>query len=194
MSGLSREELEAHRGGTVPDLVGSEVRLLIVGINPGLWSAATRTHFAHPTNRFYPALYLAGITAWELDPVAGLAPRAEEHLTGRGVGITNVVARATARASELSREELAEGAERLRDRIGSWEPRVVAVAGLGAYRKAFGRRGADAGRQPDRLGDAELWAVPNPSGLNAHETTESLARWYRRPAEAAELDLDPPRW
>lgn len=191
---FTRAELEAHRGETVPDLVGEEVRLLVVGINPGLWTAATQTHFSHPTNRFYPALHLAGITRREIDAAAGMTAEQAAHLTGRGVAITNVVARATASASELSTGELRGGGERLRERVAEWGPAVVAVAGLGAYRTALGSRDAEAGRQPDRLEGAEVWAVPNPSGLNAHETTESLARWYRQPAEAAGIELDPPRW
>lgn len=192
--GFSREELEAHRDEHVDDLVGGDPDLMFVGINPGLWTAATRTHFAHPSNRFYPALYLAGITGWELEFVDGLTEEGRRHLLDRGIGFTNIVARATARASELSREELREGAERLVERIGELAPAVVAVAGVTAYRTAFGERGAENGRQDRDLGGSPLWVVPNPSGLNAHETRESLARWYREPAEAAGIPLDEPRW
>ncbi len=183
---FSRAELEAFRDATVPDLVGAvPPRLVFVGINPGLWTAATLTHFAHPSNRFYPALHRAGITDRELDRVAGLTPGDRVHLLERGVAITNLVPRATARASELSTEELRAGAVALRERLGTWRPRVVAIAGVTAYRTAFGVPRAQLGLQAIRLAGAELWLVPNPSGLNAHETTDSLAAAYAAAAVAA---------
>jgi double-stranded uracil-DNA glycosylase len=186
--GFSREELESFRDAIVPDLVGDRPpRLVFVGINPGLWTAATRTHFAHPGNRFYPALHRAGLTERELDRVAGLSEEDRRHLTGRGIAITNVVARATARASELTRQELREGGAALEERLERWRPAVVAIAGITAYRTAFGRSKAVLGRQPDPLAGAELWVVPNPSGLNAHETIDSLAEHYRQVAVAAGL-------
>jgi double-stranded uracil-DNA glycosylase len=183
--GFTREQLRSFQDATVPDLVGPEPRLVFVGINPGLWTAATQTHFAHPSNRFYPALFRAGITAWELDRVAGLSADDRRHLVERGVAITNLVARATARAAELSTEELRAGASSLVDRIADWRPAVVAVAGVTAYRTAFGRPRAQLGRQPDELGGAICWVVPNPSGLNAHETTDSLADRYLEAARVA---------
>jgi double-stranded uracil-DNA glycosylase len=184
--GFTREELAAYEGATVPDLVGdAPVRLVIVGINPGLWTAATRTHFAHPSNRFYPALYRAGVTTRELDRVAGLSDRDRCELTDRGIAITNVVPRATARASALSTGELRAGAEELVARLERWRPAVVAVLGVTTYRTAFRRPSAALGEQPERLAGARLWVAPNPSGLNAHETTDSLAAHYRRIGEAA---------
>lgn len=193
--GFTRDELEAHRGETVPDLIGDAApRLVFVGINPGLWTAATQTHFAYPGNRFYPALHLAGITARELEFVDGMPAADRQHLLDRGIAMTNVCARATAKASELSTTELREGGAALEQRLRDWEPDVVAIAGITAYRTAFRDRGAEAGRQDRELGGAPLWVVPNPSGLNAHETVESLARWYRQPAEEAGLPLHPPRW
>lgn len=183
--GFSRAELEAARELTVPDLIGPGVRLLFVGINPGLWTAATQTHFAHPGNRFYPALHEAGIIDREIDRSNGMSDADREHLVERGIGITNVVRRTTARASELSTDELRRGAEQLRATVREHAPRVVAIAGITAYRTAFRERDAVAGRQPDDLEGAELWIVPNPSGLNAHETTASLAAAYRAPAVAA---------
>ncbi len=184
--GFTREELERYRDTTVPDLYGDKrPKLVFVGINPGLWTAATQTHFAHPSNRFYPALHRAGITARELDRVAGLTDADREHLIARGVAITNLVARATPRASDLGDQELREGAEALQARLRRWQPAVVAVAGVTAYRTAFGRRKAQLGRQDERLAGAELWIVPNPSGLNAHETADSLAARYREVADAA---------
>lgn len=195
--GFTREELEAFRGREVDDLVGPGLRLLFVGINPGLWTAAVRTHFAHPTNRFYPALAAAGITDYEIDRVAGMTDVDRAHLLARGVGITNLVRRATARASELSREELWEGGERLLRFVADHRPTVVAIAGISAYRDAFGERGAALGRQPDTLdsairwSDATLWVVPNPSGLNAHETVATLAAAYAAPAAEAGVIAPP---
>lgn len=188
---FTREELEAFRGQEVPDLVGPDLKLLFVGINPGLWTAAVQTHFAHPTNRFYPALAAAGITGCEVDRVAGMSDADRAHLVARGVGITNLVSHATARASELSREELREGGERLLRFVAEHRPAVVAIAGISAYRDAFGERGAVLGRQPETLESASrwsgaaLWVVPNPSGLNAHETVATLAAAYAAPAAEA---------
>lgn len=183
---FTREELQAFRDAEVPDLVGEHPpRLVFVGINPGLWTAATQTHFAHPSNRFYPALKVAGITDRQLDRVAGLSEDDRAELVDRGIAITNVVRRATAKASELTADELRAGAVELEQRLAAWKPNVVAVAGITAYRVATGRPKARLGRQDATLGGAELWVVPNPSGLNAHETVDSLARWYRQVAEAA---------
>ncbi len=183
---FTRAELETFRGATVPDLVGTTPpRLVFVGINPGLWTAATGTHFAHPSNRFYPALHRAGITERELDRVTGLTADDRAYLLARGVAITNLVPRATARASELTAAELRSGAAVLVERLRAWRPGVVAVAGVTAYRTAFGLPRAQLGRQPTRLAGAELWLVPNPSGLNAHETTDSLAAAYAEVAVAA---------
>jgi double-stranded uracil-DNA glycosylase len=185
---FTREQLDGYRGATVPDLVGDEPpRLVFVGINPGLWTAATGTHFAHPGNRFYPALHRAGITDRPFDRVGGLSEDDRCRLTRRGIAITNLVPRATAKASELSREELRAGGEALVARLEAWRPAVVAVAGVTAYRTAFGRPQARLGRQDGRLAGAELWVVPNPSGLNAHETVETLAARYRAVAVAAGL-------
>jgi TDG/mug DNA glycosylase family protein len=184
---FTRAELESFQGATVPDLIGPGLRLLFVGINPGLWTAATQTHFAHPVNRFYPALLAAGIITRPIDPAAGMSEADRAHLVSRGIGISNVVHRATARADELARAELVEGGLRLQELVRQERPRVVAIAGITAYRTAFGRPRAAAGRQPRDAawGDAEVWVVPNPSGLNAHETVASLAEAYARPARAA---------
>lgn len=189
--GFTRAELEAYRGEEVDDLVGPGLKLLFVGINPGLWTAAVKTHFAHPGNRFYPALALAGISAYEIDRAAGMSAADRAHLIERGVGITNLVRRATARADELTREELREGGERLQRVVAERRPAVVAVAGITAYREAFGERKARPGRQPETLesaahwSGAALWVVPNPSGLNAHETVATLAAAYAAPAAEA---------
>jgi len=182
----TRAELESYRDAVVPDLLpDSGLKLLFVGINPGLWTAATQTHFAHPVNRFYPALLQAGIVERPIDAAAGMTDADREHLTSRGIGITNVVRRATARADELTDEELRAGAEELVALVARVRPRVVALAGITAYRTAFGRRKATLGRQEETIADSELWVVPNPSGLNAHETVASLATAYAAAAQAA---------
>jgi len=186
---FTRAELESFRDTTVPDLLGPGLRLLFVGINPGLWTAATQTHFAHPVNRFYPALYAAGILTRPIDPAAGMTDDDRAHLVGRGIGISNVVHRASARADELTKAELVEGGLRLQDLVRRERPRVVAIAGITAYRSAFGAPRSVAGRQPAEVeeawGGAQIWVVPNPSGLNAHETVASLAEAYAAPARAA---------
>ena len=183
--GFTRAELESFRDATVPDLVGPGLKLLFVGINPGLWTAATSTHFAHPGNRFYPALRQGGVIERDIDRGGGMTDADRAHLIDRGIGITNVVARATTRASELTTAELQAGGERLRAFVRRHRPIVVALAGITAYRAAFDDRSAQLGRQPNDFEGAELWIVPNPSGLNAHETIASLAQAYRRPAIAA---------
>jgi len=181
----TRAELERFRGAPVDDLLGPEVRLLFVGINPGLWTAAVNAHFARPGNRFWPALHRAGITSRLVDASRGLDPADADELRAAGVGITNIVNVATARADELTPAQLREGGERLRRTVRTLRPAVVAMLGLTAYRQAFRDGKAVTGRHPEPFGGAELWVLPNPSGLNAHETLDSLAVWYRRAAEAA---------
>jgi double-stranded uracil-DNA glycosylase len=185
--GFTREQLEAFRGHSVPDLIGPGLRLLIVGINPGLWTAATQTHFCHPSNRFYPALRASGLIALDFDAATGMTDDDRRRLVERGIGITNLVARATVRASEVTAGELRAGAARLESTVAEHRPRVVAVAGVTAYRSAFQKPAAVLGPQEDGIDGAELWVVPNPSGLNAHETPESLAGWFRRVGSAAGL-------
>jgi double-stranded uracil-DNA glycosylase len=169
----------------VSDLIGPDCRLLFVGINPGFWTAATQTHFCHPSNRFYPALREAGLIDWSVDPDSGMTDEQRQDLEDIGIGITNLVNRATIRASELSREELREGGDRLTDVVETVKPAVVAVAGVTAFRDAFGSPKARLGLQTTDLGSAQLWVVPNPSGLNAHETITTLADWYAAVAGAA---------
>jgi len=181
----TRAELLAATGMAVDDLVGPGLRLLFVGINPGLWTAAVNAHFARPGNRFWPALHRAGITPHQVDPSRGMTETDARMLVERGVGITNIVNLATARADELRAADLRAGGDRLRAFVAAHRPVVVAVLGLTAYRQAFDRRAASVGRQSEPLGDAELWVLPNPSGLNAHETIDSLAMWYRQAAVAA---------
>jgi len=161
------------------------LRLLVVGINPGLWTAAVNAPFARPGNRFWPSLHLAGITPRLVDASRGLTPDDERMLAQRGVGITNIVQRATARADELVEDELRAGAGRLVDRVRVLRPQLVAVVGVTAFRTAFRAPGTALGRYPaDSVdhwpSDVQLWVLPNPSGLNAHETVPSLGRWWRQ--------------
>ena len=182
---FTQAELQSFRDASVPDLVGPGLKLLFVGINPGLWTAATQTHFAHPGNRFYPALRLAGIVDRDLDRGEAMTDEDRAYLTERGIGITNLVNRATVRADELSPAELRAGRTRLEEFVALHHPAVVAVAGVTAYRVAFADPKAKPGEQRDRLAGARVWAVPNPSGLNAHETITSLAQAYTEPARIA---------
>ena len=171
--GPSRTELEAAREKLVPDVIAKNLRVLFVGINPGLYSAAVGHHFARPGNRFWPALARSGFTP-EL-----LSPSDERELLRLSLGITNVVARTTARADELAPEELTRGAAILEDKVRRFRPRAVAVLGVTAYRVAFDRRHAELGRQQDKLGGRPLWVLPNPSGLNAHHQLADLANAFR---------------
>lgn len=177
-----RAELLAAAGKTVPDIIAEDLRVLFCGINPGLYSAATGHHFARPGNRFWPALHAAGFSKGLLHP-------SEERLLLRsGYGITNLVARATAAADELSDEELVAGRRRLAAKATRYRPRVIAVLGVSAYRTAFGRPRAILGRQPERLAGTTLWVLPNPSGLNAHHQLADLVRLFRSVRRSAERE------
>lgn len=184
--GFTAAQLEAFRDRTIPEFVPAHPRLLFVGINPGLWTAATGTPFARPGNRFYPALVEAGIIPRRPRiPDAGMPAEDRAMFFEAGIGITSIVLRATARADELTRAELRDGAVRLTRDVARWRPAVVAVVGLTAYRTGFDRPRALPGLQQDTLAGAELWVLPNPSGLNAHDTVRSLAVAYAAPARAA---------
>lgn len=183
--GFTRAELESYRDAVVPDLIGPDCKLLFVGINPGLWTAATGAHFARRGNRFYPALWRAGIVDRLIDASAGMSDDDRALLLDRGIGITNVVPRASARADELTTEVLVEGGRKLIETVTRVHPKVIAVAGITAYRTAFGDRKATAGRQDRTIGDTVVWVVPNPSGLNAHHTVDTLAEAYRAAAVEA---------
>jgi double-stranded uracil-DNA glycosylase len=161
--------LAAATGRQVPDVLAPNLRVLFCGINPGLWSAAVGHHFARPGNRFWKALHLAGFTP------RVLAPDEEAELLRLGLGITNLVDRASAGAADLTSEELRAGAERLAAKVASTRPKVVAVLGVGAYRTAFARPKATIGPQPTPIAGARAWVLPNPSGLNAHYQLPALA-------------------
>lgn len=162
----------------------SGLKLLIVGINPGLWTAAVNAPFARPGNRFWPSLHRAGLTDHQVDASRGLEPADEQQLLGRGIGLTNLVGRATVRADELSRQELREGAAHLIERLADIRPRAVAIAGITAFRTGFQVPKAQLGRQDTTLidgwpADIALHVVPQPSGLNAHYQIPDLARIWR---------------
>ncbi|HXS65776.1 MAG TPA: G/U mismatch-specific DNA glycosylase [Streptosporangiaceae bacterium] len=156
----------------MPDVIAPGLRVLFSGINPGLYSAATGHHFARPGNRFWPALHASGFTDRQLHPSE------QELLLDLGLGITNVAARATARADELTAEELAQGGQILATKVRDLRPRWLAVLGVTAYRTAFGRPKAATGRQPCQLAGTSIWVLPNPSGLNAHWSAAALAEAF----------------
>lgn len=177
----SRAELEAARDRLLPDVLADGLRVLLCGINPGLWSAATGHHFARPSNRFWPALHASGFTP------RLLSPGEQELLPSFGLGLTNVVARASARADEIGDEELRDGGRVLREKVAQRRPAWLAVLGVTAYRSAFRDRHARVGPQQACLGDTRVWVLPNPSGLNAHWTPTALAAELARLREAAGL-------
>lgn len=176
----TRAELQAAAGKTVADVIAPGLQILFCGINPGLYTAAVGHHFARPGNRFWPALAAAGITPRLLSPAE------ERELLNYGCGITNVVARASTAAAELSREELRAGGEILRRKVLEYQPRILAVLGIGAYREAFEQPKAQVGPQPQSIGSTRVWALPNPSGLNAHIQVEDLAQMLRQVRQEAE--------
>lgn len=168
----TKTEVQAAAGRTVPDVIAPGLDVLFCGINPGLYSGATGHHFARPGNRFWPALHGAGFTDRVLDP-------SEEHrLIDVGCGITNLVARATATATELDDPELTRGRRELERKVKRYAPRWLAVLGIGAYRTAFEQRRASIGEQTERLGSTALWVLPNPSGLNANYQLPDLVRLF----------------
>lgn len=165
--------------GKMHDRIPDRCRLLIVGINPGALSEEVDAPFAHPGNRFWPALEKAGITPYRVNASGGLSEQDAVMLAERGIGFTNLVARMTPKASDLTEDELIEGGERLKRVVDKHRPGAVMFAGVGAYRDAFGRRKAQRGLQSETIAGAPVWVVGNPSGLNAHETVDSLAASYR---------------
>ena len=167
-------DLAAARDRTIPDVIAAGLCVVFAGINPGLYSAATGQHFARPGNRFWPALHRSGFTP------RLLRPDEQEQLLGIGLGITNIVARATARADELSPAELRDGCRALGAKVDRLRPQWLAVVGVTAYRTAFSVPGGRVGPQQETLGGAQVWVLPNPSGLNAHWSAESLAGEFAR--------------
>jgi len=168
-SNPTKADLLAAAGKTLPDVIAPNLRVLFCGINPGLYTAAVQQHFGRPGNRFWPVLHAAGFTPRLFHPSE------QRALLPLGYGITNLVARATATAAELSPAELVAGRRRLERKVVRYRPAWVAVLGVGAYRAGFRRPKAGLGRQPERVGSARLWVLPNPSGLNAHHQPRDLA-------------------
>jgi TDG/mug DNA glycosylase family protein len=175
----TQAELAAAASLTIPDVVGPGLRVLFSGINPGLYSAATGHHFARPGNRFWPALHRSGFTERQLRPAD------QDLLPALGLGITNVVARATARADELTAAELRAGGQLLLDLAGRVDARWLAVLGVTAFRTAFGQPRAVVGPQQERLSGVRVWILPNPSGLNAHWSAADLAAEFASLREQA---------
>lgn len=165
----TRDELRRAYGATVPDVIAPGLRVLFCGINPSLYSAVVGHHFARPGNRFWPALFAAGLTPRQL------APEEDGLLLDFGCGITNVVDRATARADELTTAELVAGAEQLTAKVERYAPRILAVLGISAWRAAFNEPKAALGPRERTIGASRIWVLPNPSGLNAHYQLDDLA-------------------
>lgn len=174
----TREELEAARDKTVADVIAKDLRVLFVGINPGLYTAAIGHHFGRPGNRFWPALHRSGFTPRQLSPYD------EDELRDLGIGVTNLVARATAAAAELSSGEIAEGGRILREKVRRYRPQVVAFLGMEAYKTAFGVKSVRVGEQDTGLEGARVWVLPNPSGLNANYQLDDFVRLVRELREA----------
>jgi TDG/mug DNA glycosylase family protein len=169
----TQQQLIEANGKRVPDVIEKNLRVLFCGINPGLYTAAVGHHFARPGNRFWPALYNSGFTARLLSPFD------ERELLKDGVGITNVVAHATASAAELTREDFVKGGRALRRRVRRYHPRIVAILGIEAYRQAFDRTKTAVGEQKERIGEARVWVLPNHSGLNANYQLDDFTRLFR---------------
>ena len=168
----TKEQLREAEGKFVPDIIAPDLSVLFCGINPGLYSAAVGHHFARPGNRFWPALHRGGFTPRQLSPFQ------EQNLLNSGLGITNIVPRATAGADALSNHELREGGKVLLKKIRRHHPKFLAILGVGAYRQAFDDRDATVGRQDRIIGSTRLWVLPNPSGLNAHFGLPELGRLF----------------
>lgn len=178
----TRADLLASKDKTVPDVIAPGLRVLFCGINPGLYSGATGHHFARPGNRFWPTLHQAGFTPRLLDPSE------ERELLTFGWGITNLVRRATATADELSPDELVAGRRRLAAKVKRYQPKVIAVLGISAYRTAFAEKKVALGPQPEQLSNAIVWVLPNPSGLNAHYQLADLVAHFRTLRQSVEHD------
>lgn len=178
----TRADLLAAQDKTVRDVIAPRLHVLFCGINPGLYSGATGHHFARPGNRFWPTLHRAGFTPRQLHPSE------ERALLSYGYGITNLVPRATATADELSPHELIAGQRRLKSKTKRYQPKVVAVLGISAYRTAFAQKVAALGEQSERLANAVVWVLPNPSGLNAHYQLADLVEHFRMLRQKIEHD------
>jgi len=169
----TKKQLREAINKTVRDVIAPDLQILFCGINPGLYTAAVGHHFARPGNRFWPTLYAAGFTERLLTPFD------ERELLKSGYGITNVVRRTTASADLLTKEEMQEGGKRLIVKALRYRPRVIAILGIGAYRVAFGQPKAVVGKQEQMMGPANVWVLPNPSGLNANYQSADLVKLFK---------------
>lgn len=169
----TRQQLVEAAGKKVPDVIAPNLKVLFCGINPGLYTAAVGHHFARPGNRFWPALFKSGFTDRLVSPFE------ERELLERGIGISNVVPHATATAAELTKEDFIKGGRLLVRKVKKYQPRVVAILGVGAYRQAFDKPKATVGEQSERIQSARIWVLPNPSGLNANYQLNDLVRLFR---------------
>lgn len=176
----TREQLLAAHSKRVRDVIAPGLRVLFCGINPGLYTAAVGHHFARPGNRFWPALYYSGFTDRQLSPFD------ERELLLLGYGITNVVQRASVSADQLSKAEIVAGGESLRKKVRHYQPGILAILGLGAYRVAFSEPKAAIGPQEVYIARTMLWVLPNPSGLNAHYQQNDLVRLFRELKKASD--------
>jgi TDG/mug DNA glycosylase family protein len=168
----TKQQLIDAAGKTLPDVIAPNLRVLFCGINPGLYTAAVGHHFARPGNRFWPALHKSGFTDRLLSPFA------ERELLKSRIGISNVVPHATASAAELTKEDFIAGGRALAAKVKEYQPRIVAILGVGAYRQAFAKPKAQIGEQPEPIHDARVWILPNPSGLNANYQLPELVRLF----------------
>ncbi|QDU95284.1 G/U mismatch-specific DNA glycosylase [Lignipirellula cremea] len=175
------EQIQAAKNSILPDVIANDLRVLFIGINPSLYSAAVGHHFGRPGNRFWPALFAAGLT----DRL--FQPHEDRKLLLAGCGVTNLVARATARADELSAEEIRQGADKLKRKIKRRRVQTAAFVGVTAYRTGFGRPHAKIGQQEEKCGGAMVWVLPNPSGLNAHYQAADFARLFSEFRQAVGL-------
>lgn len=175
----TKQQLLDAAGKTLPDVIAPNLRVLFCGINPGLYTAAVGHHFARPGNRFWPALFRSGFTDRLISPFD------ESELLKSGLGISNVVSRATATAAELTRDDFIKGGRRLAAKVKKYQPRIVAILGVRAYRAAFANQKATIGEQPERIHSARIWVLPNPSGLNANYQLPELVRLFRELRTAA---------
>ena len=167
------DEIRAAVGRKVPDIIAPGLHVLFSGINPSLYSAVAGHHFARPGNRFWPTLHAAGFTDRRL------IPDEDDELLTYGLGLTNFVERATTGEKDLTTAEIVAGGEQLAAKVLNYQPKVLAILGIGAYRKAYGQRKATVGQQPERIGKTMVWVLPNPSGLNAHYQLADLAEVYK---------------
>jgi len=178
----TRQQLIDAAGKTLPDVIAPNLRVLFCGINPGLYTAAVGHHFARPGNRFWPALHQSGFTNRLISPFS------ERELLESGIGISNVVPHATASAAELTRADFIKGGRLLSRKVKRYRPQIVAVLGVGAYRSAFDQPKAQIGEQPDRIHDARVWVLPNPSGLNANYQLPEFVKLFKRLCTAVDAN------